>query len=168
MIQFQFFPRSVGINPQIQQVVSCFFAVEAQITSSKNNLVSNDVLQLLKPHFEQIGFFVESGKKDTQKIKVPVLFGLGNKVDKYFNADAVSQDGTIVIEIEAGRAVENHQFLKDIFQAAMMHGVEYLVLAVRNKYRHHEDFKQVYAFLETMYISNRLILPLHGILLIGY
>lgn len=168
MIQFQFFPRSVGINPQIQQVVSCFFAVEAQITSSKNNLVSNDVLQLLKPHFEQIGFFVESGKKDTQKIKVPVLFGLGNKVDKYFNADAVSQDGTIVIEIEAGRAVENYQFLKDIFQAAMMHGVEYLVLAVRNKYRHHEDFKQVYAFLETMYISNRLILPLHGILLIGY
>ncbi len=152
MIQFQFFPRSVGINPQIQQVVSCFFAVEAQITSSKNNLVSNDVLQLLKPHFEKIGFFVESGKKGTQKIKVPVLFGLGNKVDKYFNADAVSQDGTIVIEIEAGRAVQNYQFLKDIFQAAMMHGVEYLVLAVRNKYRH-EDFKQVYAFLETMYIA---------------
>lgn len=168
MIQFQFFPRSVGINPQIQQVVSCFFAVEAQITSSKNNLVSNDVLQLLKPHLEQIGFLVESGKKDAQKIKVPVLFGLGNKVDKYFNADAVSSDGTIVVEIEAGRAVENYQFLKDIFQAAMMHGVEYLVLAVRNKYRHHEDFKQVYAFLETMYISNRLILPLRGILLIGY
>lgn len=168
MIQFQFFPRSVGITPQIQQVVDCFFAVEAEITSSKNNLVSNDVLSLLRPKFESIGFRVELGKKDAQKIKVPVLFGLGNKVDKYFNADAVSPDGSIVVEIEAGRAVENYQFLKDIFQSSMMHGVEYLVLAVRNKYRHHEDFSQVYAFLETLYISNRLILPLKGILLVGY
>ena len=49
-----------------------------------------------------------------------------------------------------------------------MYGVEYLVLAVRNDYRGHDDFKKVYAFLETLYISNRLHLPLKGILLIGY
>lgn len=50
----------------------------------------------------------------------------------------------------------------------MMFDVEYLVLAVRNKYRTHDDFKRVYTFLETLYISNRLHLPLKGILLIGY
>ena len=49
-----------------------------------------------------------------------------------------------------------------------MFGVEYLVLAVRKSYRKNNDFKKIYAFLETMYISNRIILPLKGILLIGY
>ena len=97
-----------------------------------------------------------------------MLFGLNNNIDKYFNADAVSSDGSIVIEVEAERAVDNNQFLKDIFQACMMHGVEYLVLAVRNVYRNNKDFERVFVFLETLYISNRLQLPLKGILLIGY
>ena len=35
---------------------------------------------------------------------------------------------------EAGRAVYNNQFLKDIFQACMMFEVEYLVIAVLNEY----------------------------------
>ncbi|MEB3336820.1 MAG: hypothetical protein VKJ46_05105, partial [Leptolyngbyaceae bacterium] len=81
---------------------------------------------------------------------------------------ALSHDGRLVLEVAAGRAVDNYQFLKDIFQACMMHGVEYLVLAVRNDYRKHDDFKKIYTFLETLYISNRLHLPLKGILLIGY
>lgn len=83
-------------------------------------------------------------------------------------ADAVSGDGKIVIEVEAGRATENNQFLKDIFQACMMHGVEYLVIVVRNVYRGHKDFDIIHTFLETLYVSNRLTLPLSGILLVGY
>ena len=50
----------------------------------------------------------------------------------------------------------------------MMFNVEYLVVAVRNEYRTHKDFEIVYTFLETLYISNRIQLPLKGILLIGY
>lgn len=41
----------------------------------------------------------------------------------------------IVIEVEAGRAVDNNQFLKDLFQACMMDGISFLVIAVRNYYR---------------------------------
>ena len=77
-------------------------------------------------------------------------------------------DGKIVLEVEAGRATANFAFLKDIFQASMMHGVEFLVLAVRNNYRDSDDFQKVYTFLETLYISSRLVLPLKGITLIGY
>jgi hypothetical protein len=106
--------------------------------------------------------------KNKQIAFAAVLFGMNNKIDQHFDADALSADGTIVLEVEAGRAVDNYQFLKDIFQASMMYGVEYLVLAVRNDYRQHDDFKKVYTFLETLYISNRLHLPLKGILLIGY
>jgi hypothetical protein len=119
-------------------------------------------------HRGHIGFRVETGKAKGAKIPVPVLFGLNNRIDKSFDADAVSADGTIVLEVEAGRAVANYSFLKDIFQACLMHKVEYLVLAVRNKYRSSDDFAVVHTFLETLYISNRLILPLKGSVLIGY
>ena len=62
----------------------------------------------------------KTGKLKEQKISVPVLFGYDNRIDKAFNADAVSADGKIVIEIEAGKATENNQFLKDVFQGCMM------------------------------------------------
>jgi hypothetical protein len=49
-----------------------------------------------------------------------------------------------------------------------MYGVEYLVVAVRNHYRGTKTFERIAMFVETMYISNRIQLPLRGILLIGY
>ncbi len=168
MIRYQFFPRSQGINEKIQIVIDCFSLVYDEIKSPKFNHPSNDVLEIIKPALQLNGYKVEEGKTKDKKISIPVLFGFDNKIDKLFNADAVSQDGKIVIEIEAGRAVDNNQFLKDIFQACMMFDVEYLVIAVRNDYRGGDDFSKIYTFLETLYISNRLHLPLKGILLIGY
>jgi len=167
-INFQFFPRSQGANNTILEIVDCFINCQSQISSSLKELKSDEVLKVLKPHLEKLNFKVESGKTKAQKIHVPVLFGANNKIDKNFNADALSSDGKIVIEVEAGRALANNQFLKDIFQACMMFEVEYLVIAVRNQYKKSKDYLNIYAFLETMYISNRLKLPLKGILLIGY
>lgn len=168
MIQFQLFPRSRGVTEDIQKVINCFKTVENEIDSDTHNLVSNDVLAVVRPYLENEGYKVEVGKSNSDKIDVPVLFGYDNKIDKSFYADALSEDGKIVIEVEAGQATENHRFLKDIFEASMMFDVEYLVLAVRNTYRNHKDFQRVYTFLETLYISNRLRLPLKGVLLIGY
>ncbi len=168
MLKYQLFPRSVGITEQIQQVIDCFDLIYNRIKSPENELISNEVLDILRPHLENIGFTVEKGKARGQKIPVPVLFGLNNSIDKSFNADGISNDGKIVLEVEAGRATINFAFLKDIFQACMMHGVEFLILAVRNNYRGTDDFQQVYTFLETLYISSRLVLPLKGITLIGY
>ena len=168
MIRYQFFPRSHGITNEMEEVVACFKSVNAGIDSSTKELSSNDVLAVVRPYLEKIKFKVETGKTQAKKISVPVLFGSENSIDKSFNADALSHDGRIVIEVEAGRAVDNNQFLKDVFQACMMHSVEYLVIAVRNTYRNSDDFKTIYTFLETLYISNRLHLPLKGILLVGY
>lgn len=168
MIQYQFFPRSQGIVGDIRRVIESFKDVEAEIDSASKELNSNAVLAKVRPFLEKNGYTVETGKGKNDKIDVPVLFGKNNNVDKSFFADALSNDGRIVIEVEAGRATENNQFLKDIFEAPMMFDVEYLVLAVRNVYRTHADFDIVHTFLETMYISNRIKLPLKGILLIGY
>ena len=147
-LQFQLFPRSVGITDKIQQVVNCFEQTYEEIKSPENELKSNEVLDILRPYLQRIGYVVETGKARGQKIPVPVLFGLNNTVDQSFNADGISDDGKIVLEIEAGRAVANFAFLKDIFHASMMYGVEILILAVRNDYRNNNDFNKVYTFLE--------------------
>ena len=168
MIQYQFFPRSRGITDDMAAIIDCFNQANAKISSDDHDLISNDVLAALRPYLLNIGFTVESGKTKDSKIDVPVLFGLDNEIDKSFYADAISSDKKTVIEVEAGQAVDNHRFLKDIFEASMMFDVEYLVLAVRNIYRKRKDFNRIYTFLETLYISNRILLPLKGILLIGY
>ena len=175
MINFQFFPRSQGVTPRIKQIIDCFKAVDA-LKQEDNHLKSNEMLALLRPYLEGIDFSVEKGKSASEQIFVPVLFGENDEVDKSFAADAWSNDHKIVIEVEAGRALFNNQFLKDIFQACMMYEVEYLVIAVLNEYkfkvngqeRCSHDYQLIKTFLETLYVSNRLQLPLRGILLIGY
>lgn len=175
MINYLFFPRSLDVIPKLKDVINCFDKVDAAKDVS-THLKSNDMLSLLRPHLEDLGFRVERGKKNKDKIIVPVLFGENGDVDKSFDADAWSEDHTIVLEVEAGRAVFNNQYLKDIFQACMMHEVEYLVLAVLNEYHFKVndvekvsyDYQFVKTSLETLYINSRLQLPLKGILLIGY
>ena len=175
MINYQFFPRSHGVTKEIEAIIDCFKKIEPTLEDGQHR-VSNDVLALLRPHLESIGFDVEKGKGHDEKIDVPVLFGENNAIDKSFYADAFNRELGVVIEVEAGRAVRNNQFLKDIFQACMMFDVEYLVIAVLNEYRFNsagkdvvgKDYQEVRTFLETLYISNRLKLPLKGILLIGY
>ncbi|MCL2753375.1 MAG: hypothetical protein FWE44_04415 [Defluviitaleaceae bacterium] len=167
-MKYQLFPRSQGMSDELMSIVKCFENADDAINSSSNNLKSNEVLKELEGSLIALGFSVEKGKKAGQKIRVPVLFGLNNNIDKEYNADAWSLDGKIVVEVEAGRATENNQYMKNIFQACLMHGVEYLVIAVRNMYRGHYDFDIVYTFLETLYLSGRIKLPLKGILLIGY
>lgn len=74
----------------------------------------------------------------------------------------------IVLEVEAGRGVTNYQFLKDLFQACVMQDVDFFAVAIRQDYRQHNDYKKVVGFFDTIFASNRLTLPLKGILIIGY
>jgi len=108
MLKYQFFPRSVGISEEIKNVVKCFELVYDEIKSPENNLDSDGVLKKISPYLQALNFQVEISKKKEDKIPVPVLFGLNNKIDKYFSADALSADGKIVLEVEAGRAVVNY------------------------------------------------------------
>ena len=94
---------------------------------------------------------MEKSKKKKDKIAIPGLFGIGGKVEKKFEADAYSSKNSTIIEVEAGRAVVNFQFLKDLFEAIMMQGVDYLVIAVRTIYRRKKDFDYVKLFFESLY-----------------
>jgi hypothetical protein len=50
----------------------------------------------------------------------------------------------------------------------MMHEIDYLIIAIRNTYSNRNDFDKVLTFLDTLYSSERLKLPLEGILILGY
>lgn len=167
-LRYQLFPRSFGITEQVKEAIQCFVNNHHLIDSQLFNYSSNEVLEIVRLDLELIKFTIERSKSKDDKIRVPVLFGLNNKIDKFFDADGISEDLKIVLEVEAGRAYRNNQFLKDVFQACMMPSVEYLILAVRNTYSGSDDFASIFAFLETLYINGRLQLPLKGIVLIGY
>lgn len=167
-IAWQYFPKSRAIPGQLIDVVNVFEKRHPRIGSEKHRLTSDKVLDALRKDLVKIGFKVETSKKEEGRIKVPVLFGLNGKLEKSFQADGIHEETGTVVEIEAGRGVTNYQFLKDIFQACMMHDVNYLVIAVRKIYRKNRNFDTVLRFLDTLYASGRLELPLEGILLVGY
>lgn len=168
MINWQFFPKSKVIPEHLQNVIEVFEITESSISSDLNTFGSNEVLENIRLGLEKIGFLVEKSKKSNDKIKVPVLFGQNGKLEKYFDADGYNLIYKTVIEVEAGRAVTNYQFLKDLFQACMMYDVDFLIIAVRKNYRGNPDYQNVITFFETLYSSGRLQLPLKGILIIGY
>ncbi len=169
MINWVYFPKSSPPPEFGPSVVALFEETTDAIDSTKTaNQPSNTVMARLRPGLEKLGFRVEKGKTAEDKIVVPVLFGRKGKILKCFNADAHAGSVGWVLEVEAGRAVDNNQFLKDIFQACMMHDVLHLAIAVRNTYRGSDNFETIENFLETLYVSGRLQLPLKGILLIGY
>ena len=152
MINWQYYPKSDLIPDHLKNVVKVFESENQNIDSSQFQLNSDGVLENVRPELEKLEYVV--GKNGT--------------LEKYFEADGLNSKTKTVIEVEAGRGVTNHQFLKDLFQACMMHNVDYLIIAVRNIYRTSKDFDKVISFLDTLYASDRLKLPLKGILIIGY
>lgn len=168
MIEWQYFPKCNKISSGLEAVVRIFESHFESIDSSRNTLFSNGVLQVLQESLSAEGFSVERGSRLEDKISVPVLFGRNGHLEKAFHVDAYQESSGTVIEIEAGRAVTNYQFLKDLFEACMMHNVNFLVIAVRKNYRAKNDFETVLTFFDTLYSSSRIKLPLEGILVIGY
>jgi len=167
-IDWIWFPKSAKPHDFALGIVAVFRGVESSITSDSQSLESNRVLGKIADGLKDLGFEVESGKKTHQKIPVPVLFGPRGVPEKSFNADAYCEKEGFVLEVEAGRAIVNNQFLKDLFEACLMHGVRYLCIAVRKKYARRNDFEEVVKHFEALYASNRLKLPLEGILVVGY
>ena len=177
MIRWTSFPKNKAITSTGLNVVRVFEENEKSISSSSNNHLigsggtdshSNSVLEKISKQLQSNGFQVEVGKKKNEKIHVPVLFGEQGKPLQSFDADAYNAEEKFVLEVEAGRAVSNYQFLKDYFQACVMVDVDYLAIAVRQIYNKQKDYETVCNFFDTLYSSGRLKTELKGVLIIGY
>lgn len=172
-ISWSYFPKTDPLPEVLKGSINIFEKNFDQIDSSKNDTItlrlkSDQVLKVVEEDFVKNGFEIETGKKKDEKIRVPVLYGHQGSVSQAFEVDGWHRQNKIVLEIEAGRAYVNHQFLKDIFEASVMDDVDYLVLAVRNIYKNKKDFEIIRDWLDTLYITRRISFDLKGILLVGY
>jgi hypothetical protein len=176
-VRWQLFPKSLSCPQHLLEVVNVFANHFNEISSIGGvTLKSNKVLEIISTDLINLNFKVEKSRKDEEKISVPVLFGENGAVEKKFLADAVHEAFGVVIEVEAGRAIINNQFLKDLFQACVMPCTDYLVIALRQEYKVQnkgrtiiqKDYDIALTFLDTLYASGRLTLPLKGVMLLGY
>lgn len=168
MINYMYFPRNKSIDEVSAGVISSFNEIADKIDSDKFKFDSNEVLSIVRLQLEKHGFKVETGKKQNDKILIPVLYGKNGRIEKSFEVDAYSFESHYVVEVEAGRAVTNYQFLKDFFEACTMININKLCIAVRNVYNKNNDFDKVCTFFETLYSSKKFVVPLDTILIIGY
>ena len=167
-IRHQFFPVNKKTPKHLELVIKAFSEHVDKINSHEHTLNSNTVLEILRKDLEDVGFSVETSKKMSGRIRVPVLFGENGRTIKAFDVDGYHEEFKTVLEVEAGRAVMNNQFLKDFFEACIMVNVDYCIIAVRDTWHKQKDFEKVKDFFDSMYASGRMSIPLQGLLIIGY
>ncbi|MHC8509605.1 MAG: hypothetical protein ACYYKD_09475 [Rhodospirillales bacterium] len=134
-------------------------------------LVSDEVLDLLRPGLSELEFQVEAGKQKSQKIERPVLFGENGKPKLQYHVDAWHPEWRAGLEVEAGRAVMGNAIYRDLIQALVMVNMDHLILAVPNSYRYKtgvsEDYKNTVAVAEALYGHSRVDMPF-SLCVIGY
>lgn len=105
-----------------------------------------------------------------------MLFGEHGHEDLAYEVDAFHPGEKIALEVEAGRGARGNAVYRDLIQTSLLVDAEFLVLAVQASYRHKSAGKDIVVhsyrdtknLLDAIYASNRLELPLVGILLVGY
>ena len=166
MIQTFYTEREIPIH--LQKVIEAFKQNSILIDSEKDNvdLSSNEVLEIVRKDLEKISFIVESSFQHKDKIVFKIQTKYHDELQ--FHADAYQEETKTIIEVEAGRAVVNYQFLKDFYQASVIKECDYLVIAVRNLYKNTKDFEKVSKFIDGFFNDDNFKIPLKGVLVIGY
>ena len=136
---------------------------------------SDAVLAELRPTLEALGYTVETGKKRLEKIRKPVLFGENGEAKVSYEIDAFHSDLRVALEVEAGRGASNNADYRDILRTSLLLDADFLVLFMPKVYRHGgpkvtaiRAYQNTRSQLDAIYASQRLRLPFHGVLLIGY
>ena len=176
-IRFSTYPRTEPPPGFVEDVVAVFRHHEKAIATEVNDkgLKSDDVLAVLGPDLTNLGFQVEASKKKVDKLQRPVFFGENGIPTLRYEIDAYHEEWRCALEVEAGRGWMGNAVYRDLVQAAVMVGVEYLCLAVCNVYRYKSgekpatsrDYENTRQVVEAIYGHSRIRLP-YNLVLIGY
>ena len=159
------------------QLVQVVAAARPDIGSRDiSHLTSDKVLGFLRPGLEALGYQVESGKKRTEKIRRPVLFGERGTELVAYEVDAVHDELGVLVEVEAGRGARGNAVYRDLVRTSLIVDARFLALGVMSSYRHLSggkqtdvaSYRETKAQLDAVYASGRLKLPFEGLLLFGY
>lgn len=148
-INYQLFSTNKDvISQELTEVVNVFVKHSEKIDSYNKKLRSNEVLECLAYDLKHCGYIIKENRSS--------------------EPDAYNKQHQIIIEIEAGRGLTNNQYLKDLLEVCMLDNVKYLIIAVRNIYGTQHDYDKIVDFLSRIYSSDKIVLPLQGVLIIGY
>lgn len=142
----------------------------------KTGLGSDQVLQQLADGLHELGYAVESGKKASERIRRPVLFGGNGHAEVSYEIDAFHDGHGIVVEVEASRGARGNATYRDLIRASLIVDASFLALLLPIAYRHVSSgrevsvraYKECADLLSALYASQRLPLPFRGVLLVGY
>jgi hypothetical protein len=173
---WKFYPPRARPPSWVENVAQAFEEVAAQIDTTQVASTSDTALAALRPGLVALGFEVEAGKQKAEKLRRPVLFGERGSEDLAYEVDAFHAEEGIALEVEAGRGARGNAVYRDLIQTSLLVDARFLVLAVQVEYRHKtagrpivvQSYRDTRNLLDAIYASNRLQLPLEGILLIGY
>ncbi|MFD1035488.1 hypothetical protein ACFQ15_12555 [Sphingomonas hankookensis] len=176
-IRFSTFPRTESPPSFAAQLVDAFRTKEALIatTGREKGMTSNQVLSTLAADLVALGFVVEQGKAQADKIKRPVFFGENGAPALQYEIDAFHHEWRCGLEIEAGRAWLGNAIYRDLIQALVMVELNVLALAVPNGYRRKslgrtvvsKDYEGTCAVADALYGHSRVRMPYH-LIVIGY
>lgn len=172
-IHFHYYPRTKKPPEIAHDLLDVFRGCEDEIATldADDGLKSDAVLATVREGLFDLGFEVETGKRRSDKIHRPVLFGEDGTPDLTYEVDAFEPETRLGLEVEAGRAWKGNAIYRDIVQALMMVQVDILALAVPNVYRYSSGenpaFKRTRTVVETLYDTDRYDPPF-DMIVIGY
>jgi hypothetical protein len=169
---WKFYPSAIEPPAWVSPIVSALATARRQIDSRLNfGVTSNAALAALRPELVRQGFEIEGGKTKAKTIRRPVLFGEVGRTVVAYEVDGFHLQHEIVLEVEAGRGAANNAD-RDLIRASLMVDARYLVLAMMLHYGAGgtaiKSYDQSRDRIDAIYASERLKLPLDGILLVGY
>ncbi len=175
-LRWSHFPRNVRPRSWVGPLVSVVAAEEAVIsTPAGGRLDSDGVLLQIAPGLAALGYTVEKGKKVTEKIDRPVLFGERGATAVTMEVDAFHDDLGLAVEVEAGRAWNGNAVYRDLVRSSLLLDARALILLVPLAYKPPSARTPIPAYdytrglLDAIYASQRLSLPFEdGVLLVGY
>lgn len=172
--QWLFYPAHVPPPNWVYELIEVVRSAQSHIDSrTVDELRSDQVLGALRPGLEELGYVVEQGKKQSDKIRRPVLFGSQGQARVTYEVDAAHDGLGVVVEVEAGRGARSNATYRDLVRTSLIVDARYLALGVMIEYRPKSagpimSYRDVQDQLDAIYASGRLRLPFEGVLLFGY
>lgn len=176
-VRFTSYPLTEPPPYFVAEILSVFRSHERHISTMQlhKGLTSDQVLKLLGPALQGIGFTIESGKERHSKIERPVFFGENGIPKLKYHVDAYHPEWRCGLEIEAGRAWMGNAVYRDLVQALVMVQVDHLVIAVPLSYKYNSggraaistDYANTIEVAGALYGHTRMRLP-YGLTVVGY
>ena len=176
-IRFSTFPRTIPPDIIAINTVDAFKKHLDSISTIKlaKGLKSDQVLAQVAYDLHEIGFEVETGKAQSEKIHRPVFFGENGQPTVKYEIDAYHPVNKVGLEIEAGRAWKGNAVYRDLVINLLLIDVEHLIIAVPLTYKYksngkdmlNKDYEYCMNLLDNLYSQTRFKLP-YKVTLIGY